>query len=253
MGSKKQAATANALRGLCADHPVPMFCRSGTHGAQAYPAHWVGDSPATWDGLAAALYAVQSLAASGFGIVAHDAGGFISPGTGEIPTQRLDGLEVPFTADVDPELYTRWVQWGAATPFMRLHWLGLREPTAYAEPYRSAAIAAFHLRRRLVPYLVQAYPSGLAEGLPLLRPMPVQLPGDRAARDADLQYFLGPDLLVAPLLQSGGVRQCYLPAGEWLNLFDGTAPSGEGWTRLELPSTSFPAFARADSPVAADA
>jgi alpha-D-xyloside xylohydrolase len=174
-------------------------------------------------------------------------------GGGEIPTQRLDGLDVPFTADVEPELYTRWVQWGAVTPFMRLHGLGLREPTAYPEPYRSAAIAAFQLRRRLMPYLVEAYPSGLADGLPLLRPMPVQLPSDRAARDADLQYFLGPDLLVAPLLQPGGVRLCYLPAGEWVNLFDGTRLTGQGWTRLELPITSFPAFARADSPLAADA
>ena len=252
-GRLYQAATANALRSLRPDQPVPMFCRSGTHGAQAYPAHWVGDSPATWDGLAAALYAVQSLAASGFGIVAHDAGGFISPGTGEIPTQRLDGLEVPFTAEVDPELYTRWVQWGAVTPFMRLHGLGLREPTAYPEPYRSAAVAAFQLRRRLMPYLIEAYPSGLADGLPLLRPMPVQLPQDRAARDADLQYFLGPDLLVAPLLQPGGARECYLPDGEWVNLFDGTALAGAGWTRLELPITSFPAFARADSLLAADA
>ncbi len=73
---------------------------------------------------------------------------------------------------------------GRGTPFMRLHGLGLREPTAYAEPYRGAAIAAFRLRRRLMPYLIESYPAGLAHGLPLLRPMPVQFPDDRAARES---------------------------------------------------------------------
>lgn len=248
-----QAATAEALRDLRPDEPVPMFCRSGTHGAQSFPAHWVGDSPATWDGLAAALYAVQSLSASGFGLVAHDAGGFISPGTGEIPTQRLDGLDVPFTAEVDPELYARWVQWGALTPFLRLHGLGLREPTAYPQPYRDAALAAFALRRRLAPYLAAAYPAGLAEGLPLLRPMAVQLPDDRAARDADLQYFLGPDILVAPILQPGGRREFYLPDGDWVSLFDGTTRSGGGWVVEQFPLACFPGFARAGSQPAADA
>jgi alpha-D-xyloside xylohydrolase len=246
-----QAATAEALRVLRPEEPVPMFCRSGTHGAQQYPAHWVGDSPATWDGLASALYAVSSLALSGFGIVAHDAGGFVSPGTGDIPTARLDGLDVPFTAEVDPELYARWVQWGSVTPFMRLHGLGLREPTAYPDPFREAAIDAFRLRRRLMDYLWHSYREGLRDGLPLLRPMVLQMPEDRAARDADLQYFLGPDVLVAPILQPGGRREFYLPRGQWVNIFDRSQCTGDGWTPACFPIGSFPAFARVGS--AADA
>ncbi len=207
----------------------------------------MGDSPATWDGLAAALYSVQSLSMSGFGIVAHDAGGFISPGTGEIPAQRLDGLDVPFTAEVEPALYTRWVQWGAVTPFMRLHGLGLREPTAYPEPFRSAAIAAFRLRRRIAGPLAAAYRAGLAHGLPLLRPMPLQLPDDRAARDADLQYFLGPDVVVAPLLARSGSHTFYLPDGQWRNMFDGSGETGTGWLHRTFPQASFPAYARVGS------
>ncbi len=239
-----QQATAEALRAARAGAEVPLFCRSGTHGAQRNPAHWVGDSPATWDGLTAALYAVQSMAMSGFGIVTHDSGGFVSPGTGEIPTRRLDGQDVDFTAEVDPELYVRWVQWGAVSPFMRLHGLGLREPTAYPEPHRSAAVAAFGLRRRLAPYLAAAYREGLAQGLPLLRPMALQRPADRSARDADLQYFLGPDVLVAPVLQPGGQCEFLLPPGRWENLFDRTPVQGGGWRREVFPLSSFPAFRR---------
>lgn len=246
-----QAQTAQALRELGLAGQVPMFCRAGTHGAQRNPCHWVGDTPATWDGLAAALYAVQSLSLSGFGLVSHDAGGFISPGTGDIPTARLDGLDVPFFADVDPELYARWVQWGAVSPVMRLHGLGLREPTAYPEPYREAAIAAFAVRRRLAPLLPGAYRDGLAQGLPLLRPMALAVPGDRAAAAAQHQYFLGPDVLVAPVL-GPGEHQWWMPAGDWVNLFDGSALAvpAAGWHEGAFPIGSFPAWARAGSPFA---
>jgi len=229
--------------------PVPMFCRSGTHGSQRNPCHWVGDTPATWDGLVSALYAVQSLSLSGFGLVAHDAGGFISPGTGEIPTQRLDGQDVPFFADVDPELYARWVQWGALTPMMRLHGLGYREPTSYPEPYRSAALGAFALRRRLVPHLAAAYPAGLRSGFPLLRPMALAFPHDPVAKTAELQYLLGPDILVAPVVTPGGRRTLYVPPGEWVNLFDDHRVHGPGWVDHQFDVDSFPGYARAESPL----
>lgn len=224
--------------------PVPLFCRSGTHGSQVHPGHWVGDSPATWDGLVSALYAVQSLSLSGFGLVAHDVGGFVSPGTGEIPMRKLDGEPVEFFADIDPELYVRWVQWGALTPLMRLHGLGLREPTAYPEPYRSIAVAAFHLRRQLRVYLAGSYRTGLLEGCPLLRPMPLAYPENADARSADLQYLLGPDILVAPILAPGGSRTFYVPDGKWVSLFDKSIVRGPGWVENTYAIQAFPAYVR---------
>ena len=241
----------NQLRGSGAlSGPVPMFCRSGTHGSQRNPCHWVGDTPATWDGLQSALYAMQSLALSGFGLTTHDAGGFISPGTGDIPTRRLDGEDIDFFADVEPELYARWVQWAAVSPLMRLHGLGLREPTAYPEPHRSAAIAAFRLRRKLVGYLAESYRAGTPAGYPLARPMPLAFPADPALSAVHEQYLLGPDVLVAPLLRAGGVGRVALPAGEWRNLFDGAPERGPGWLFRTYPVDSFPAYVRSGSALA---
>jgi hypothetical protein len=74
---------------------------------------------------------------------------------------------------------------------------------------------------------------------PYLRPMPLAYPGDRGARDADLQYLLGPKLLVAPLLAPGGVRQLWIPPGTWQPLHGTRALSGQGGPPCCTRSTSF--------------
>jgi len=45
-----------------------------------------------------------------------------------------------------------------------------------------------------------------------------------AAGDADLQYLLGADLIVAPITEFGGERSCWIPPGHWLPLW-GAAPA----------------------------
>ena len=154
-----------------------------------------------------------------------------------------------YRADVEPELYTRWVQWAAVSPMMRLHGLGRREPTAYPEPFRSAAIAAFRLRRALVGYLASSYRDGTAAGYPLARPMPLAFPADPALSAVHEQYLLGPDVLVAPLLRPGGKGRVSLPPGEWRNLFDGTPELGPGGLSRTYPIDSFPAYVRTGSPL----
>ena len=64
---------------------------------------------------------------------------------------------------------------------------------------------AVRLRKRLQPYLVSTAETSAAEGTPVMRPMVLAFPGDRAARDAHLQYLLGPSILVAPVLSPGGL------------------------------------------------
>ena len=172
--------------------------------------------------------------------------------------------------DVEPELYGRWVQWAAFAPIMRMHGMGRREPTAYPEPARSAAIAACRLRHRLRRYLIRCavaasqppdddghregglegnagQGSWAGDGLPLMRPMPLAFPGDRRARDADLQYLLGPDVLVAPILQPGGHRALYVPPGEWTPLLGCPPLTGPAWHELDCAPHQFPAFTRTDA------
>jgi alpha-D-xyloside xylohydrolase len=225
--------------------PVALFCRSGTAGAQRYPTHWVGDTPSTWEGMAAALRACLSLSLSGFGLVATDVGGFWADGAFERSERAFaDNDPSAFTADVDPELFLRWTQLGVLSPVLRFHGTGVREPWAYPSPYGELAVEAVRLRKRLQPYLVSTAEAAAAEGTPVMRPMVLAFPGDRAARDAHLQYLLGPSILVAPVLSPGGRVRVFAPAGTWEGLAGAPALDGPGWHDVSLDLSAVPAWVR---------
>lgn len=247
-----QRATHEALAEL-SDDGVALFCRSGTSGAQRYPCHWVGDTPSTWEGMTTALRACLSLSLSGFGFVAHDVGGFWYPPTFDYGTLSgaFDTMNAHhYNAEVEPELYLRWTQFGAFTPLMRFHGTGLREPTAYPEPFRSHAIEACRMRERLRAYLVEAGKHTVESGIPMMRPTVLSHPDDLSARAAELQYMLGADLLIAPVLRPGGERTLYLPEGRWSGLMGLGAFEGPGWVTVTCDFDQFPVFARdGDSPV----
>lgn len=242
-----QQATHEAMREALGTDEIALFCRSGTAGAHRYPCHWVGDTPSTWDGLVTALRACLSLSLSGFGFVAHDVGGFWTPASFGPMLRSFDTMDPSHhIVDVEPELYARWTQWGALSPVMRFHGTGRREPTVYPEPARSVAIAACRLRRSLRPYLEQAARGTATQGTPMMRPMALAYPGDRTARGADLQYLLGPDILVAPILEPGGHRSFWAPPGRWEGLMGLDPVEGPAWVRVACGLDEFPAFVRAD-------
>jgi alpha-D-xyloside xylohydrolase len=243
-GTMYQRATTDALRECGAAAAVPLFCRCGSSGAQATPAHWVGDTPSTWDGMAAALAGCLSLAASGFALVTHDAGGFHSPGNSDVPVILLDGGRAHYAADVEPELYGRWAQFAAFSPVTRFHGLGLREPTAYPQPWRRAAVEAMRARRGILPVLRSALYEASLTGMPVMRPMALVANGPDAL-SADTQYMLGDDVLVAPVLKPGGHTRMWFPQGRWTPLVGRPRLSGDaGWVDVECDPLSFPAFRR---------
>jgi alpha-D-xyloside xylohydrolase len=240
-----QEATHRGLSDVLGDEAVALFCRSGTAGAQANPVHWVGDTPSTWDGLEGALRACASLSLSGFGLVAHDVGGFYTTVSWTDCAEAADTFDgSKLWADVDPELFGRWTQWGALSPVCRFHGTGRREPWAYAEPWGSVAVAACRLRERLRPYLVRAGDEAATIGTPVLRPPVWTHPDLPEARAADLQYLLGPDVLVAPILKPGGVRQLWVPPGRWRPLLGLDPVEGPAFITVTCGPDQFPAWAR---------
>jgi alpha-D-xyloside xylohydrolase len=245
-----QAATHRAMTAVLGDDAVALFCRSGTAGAQAHPVHWVGDTPSTWEGLEGAVRACESLSLSGFGLVAHDVGGFfttVSWTDVSVAADTHDGSAL--TADVDPELFGRWAQWGALSPMCRFHGTARREPWAYPDPWGSAAVAALRLRARLRGYLARAAEEAATIGTPMLRPLPLTHPHDPAARGAGLQHLLGPDVLVAPILAPGGERTLWVPPGRWDPLL-GLAPvEGPAFVTVRCAPDQFPAWSRTDADV----
>lgn len=227
------------------DPALAMFCRSGTAGAQRFPCHWVGDSASTWSGMVAALRAALSLSASGFAWVSHDVGGFWTAGSDA--HLRASHAQDPslFTADVDPELFVRWAQWGAFSPVMRFHGAGRREPFAYPGRTGELAVEACRIRARLRPYLELTAARTAATGAPVMVPMAVAYPQHVEAHGA-LQYLLGADLLVAPVLEPGGHVRLWFPPGTWRQLLGGTVRTGPGWAELRCGLAELPVFVRAD-------
>lgn len=74
------------------------------------------------------------------------------------------------------------------------------------------------IREKNMEYIVDSAKAAVATGEPLVRPMWWNYPEDRTTWTIDDQFFVGDDLLVAPLVTPGAVtRQVYLPDGKWLN------------------------------------
>merc|ERR1712146_504710 len=62
-----------------------------------------------------------------------------------------------------------------------------------------------------------------AKGHPLARSMWMQFPTDAKAANITTQLTLGADVILAPVLAAGATKvEAYLPAGDWVGLWDGT-------------------------------
>jgi alpha-D-xyloside xylohydrolase len=84
-------------------------------------------------------------------------------------------------------------------------------------------------KMRLMPYLQMAAEEAYSQGIPLMRPMFLEFPEDPGCAPLDRQYMLGPDLLVAPVMNPGGEVSFYLPEGVWTHLQTGETLSGPRW------------------------
>ncbi len=60
----------------------------------------------------------------------------------------------------------------------------------------------------------------------------------------DRQYMLGPDLLVAPVMQEDGTVEFYLPQGRWTHLLTGETLEGGRWLTQRHGFDSLPLYAR---------
>jgi alpha-D-xyloside xylohydrolase len=211
-----------------------VWGRSGWAGSQRYPAQWAGDPEASVAGMAATLRGGLSYALSAPGFWSHDIAGFY----GRPPS---------------PELYVRWAQFGLLSPLARAHGLSPREPWRFG----ARALAIFRefteLRYRLLPYLLRVAGEACFGGLPMLRPLCLEFPKDRGARAVDLQYLLGPDLLVCPVFSESPepvTLDVYLPAGaSWVDWWTGEELAGGRWLGVTVQLERLPLYRRAGAEI----
>ena len=70
-------------------------------------------------------------------------------------------------------------------------------------------------------------------------------PEDKLCWHIDDEYYFGDDFLVAPVMNSEGYRDVYLPKGEWVNFFTGECFEGECWLKkVDVPLEEMPVYVR---------
>jgi alpha-D-xyloside xylohydrolase len=213
-----------------------IWGRSGYAGSQRAPVHWGGDPGCTFNDMAASLRGALSWILSGAAFASFDIGGFF--GFPEL------------TDPPSPELYIRWAQMGLLFSHARAHGhTAPREPWAYGEPALSIFRRYAQLRYRLLPYLYSAALEA-TKGIPLVRPLVYDHPEDRTTHHIDDEYFLGPDLLVAPMFKPSGSRQVYLPSGSWYDYWTDRRHEGSRWINYEAELDRVPLFVRAGAVIA---
>ncbi|GAA1891426.1 alpha-xylosidase [Actinomadura bangladeshensis] len=202
-----------------------VFARSATAGGQQFPVHWGGDCESTFEAMGESLRGGLSLGASGFGYWSHDIGGF-------------EGTP-------DPALFKRWIAFGMLSSHSRLHGShSYRVPWLFDEESVDVLRDFTRLKMRLMPYLAGAARQASGEGLPMMRAMVLEFPGDPACTHLERQYMLGDDLLVAPVFSSDGDVSYYVPEGVWTHYLTGERVQGGRWVRERHGFDSVPLLVR---------
>lgn len=193
-----------------------------TAGTQRYPVTWSGDYRLTFEALQEVIKSAQNMGLCGFGYYAPD-----------IPAKR--NIK-------DSHLYTRWAQFGLLSPVCQswtvLPWdLG----TQAEDSYRFYA----KLHYRLLPYIYSYAWVANQTGVPVARAMVLEYQQDPQVYDKDLQYFLGRELLVAPICTESDSREIYLPAGQWIDYATGDRYKGPKNMIYHAPPDRIPIFVKA--------
>jgi alpha-D-xyloside xylohydrolase len=203
-----------------------IWGRSAWAGSQRYPVHWGGDPANTNTAMASTLRAGLSMGLSGFSFWSHDIGGFVQK---------------------KPEdIYRRWTPFGMLTSHTRSHGTPPTEPWEYGQDFMNAFRMADNMRYMLMPYIYAQAKDCTERGLPMVRALFIEFPGDPGSWLIDNEYLFGSSMLVAPLFENVTKRDVYLPQGNWIDYQTGKIYSG-GWHNIEAGKIPIVALVREGS------
>jgi alpha-glucosidase (family GH31 glycosyl hydrolase) len=209
----------------CVDESAPspskrpfIFSRWGGLGNHRYPIGFSGDTIISWESLTYQPFFTATAANVCYGWWSHDIGG------------HMGGIE-------DPELYTRWVQFGLLSPIFRLHStknpFHERRPFAFDAEVSRIASHAMRLRHSFIPYLYTMAWLDHQEAIAPVRPLYHLEPKQEPAYYCPDTYTFGTELIAAPYTHPAGPetrlsrQKIWLPEGNWFNFFTGEpVPSG---------------------------
>jgi alpha-glucosidase len=223
-------AAYEGLRRARPDRRPFVLTRAGFAGIQRFSAVWTGDNVASWDHLALGVRMMLGMGLSGVPFIGTDVGGFV-----DTPS---------------PELFARWIQVGAYSPFFRAHTTTNtpdQEPWSFGEQVEEISRTFISRRYRLLPYLYALFWQANRTGSPVMRPLFWHHQQDSMVYRPEYQqqFLLGERLLVAPVIHEGATSAwVYLPAGRWLDLDTDSVYQGGRAVAVAAPLERLPTFLR---------
>ena len=212
-----------------------LYHRWGGLGNHRYQIGFSGDASITWASLDFQPYFNSTASNVLYGYWSHDIGGH-------------------HMADrIDPELYIRWMQFGALSPVMRTHSAksaGLKkEVWNFAPEHADILRSTIRQRYALAPYIYTMARKAYDEGISLCRPMYYEWPEASEAYAFRNQYLFGDDILVAPVTAPGkegyATVQVWLPEGKWYEWQTGTMLDGGRTVERTFALDEYPVYVRA--------
>ncbi|MXV16209.1 glycoside hydrolase family 31 protein [Hufsiella ginkgonis] len=205
--------------------------RAGYSGVQRYSSVWTGDNVATWEHLKLGIIQCTRLSVSGIPFCGTDIGGF--------------------SGEPDGELFTRWIQFGVFTPFMRAHSAGdtkEREPWSFGPELEAINRKFIELRYRLLPYIYSTFWEHHKYGFPILRPVMMVEQEETSNHYRENEFTFGDKILVCPVTDYGARKKVvYLLKGDWYNYWTHELLQGGREITVDAPLDSMPIFVKAGS------
>jgi len=204
----------------------------GGLGSHRYPIIGSGDTYAEWEILAfeVAMTVSAGNVATGW---THDLGGFMGP------IMR------------DPEMFLRWLQFGAVSYSFRTH-CAFCEIRIWKYPNYEDLKATFLMRNTLIPYVYTSSWSSYKNAEMLVTPLYFKWPLEKNAYQYNgTEYLFGPDLLVAPITNpvnpttNTTQKAIWIPPGHWFNWKTGELIIGPQEINPVFGMRDLPTYARA--------
>jgi alpha-glucosidase len=212
-----------------------LFHRWGGLGNHRYEIGFSGDTVSAWPSLAFQPWFTATAANVGYAYWSHDIGGHM-PG------------------HVDPELYTRWIQFGAYSPILRTHTTknpsAERRIWAYPEPYSGIMRKTFQLRMSMEPYIYTEARRTYDTGLAFLHPLYYDWPEEDAAYTNKSEYVFGREMIVAPITspvdQDSRLveKSVWIPDGNWIETATGAHFHGPKEVKRNFSIDQIPVYVR---------
>jgi alpha-glucosidase (family GH31 glycosyl hydrolase) len=215
-----------------------LFHRWGGLGNHRYQIGFSGDVITGWDSLGFQPGFTARAANVGYAYWSHDIGGHI-PGK------------------VDPELYTRWIQFGAFSPILRTHTTknmdAERRVWAYPEPYSDIMADTMRLRYRWMPYIYTEARRTYDTGTAFVRPLYYDWPEQDEAYNSPNEYRFGDNVIAAPVVHPVDAatnlaeESIWVPDGEWIEEPTGLRVKGPTRTQRRFFLQEVPLYERPGS------